>query len=119
ALSGLGSLPVEPLLRLGDGTAASLAGRIFGLQQKVHRALGALESLEKTHLLTLRKAREMLKAQGKDGIVRDLDGVIAQNEADSLTGMGADPSILILAGLGVWAGWKLWNWLKNRRAADA
>lgn len=112
-----GEIPLEPLLGLGDGTVMSLAGRIFDLQSQVRTALMLIESLQRTHAETLRRVREV--AGKNPEILKDLDGVIAANEADRVTGMGTDPAVFILAGLAAWFSWKLYRWISDRREVAA
>lgn len=112
-----GEIPLEPLISLGDGTVMYLAGRIFDLQSQVRTALMLIESLQRTHAETLRRVREV--AGKNPEILKDLDGVIAANEADRVTGMGADPAVFILAGLAAWFSWKLYRWIAGRREVAA
>ncbi|MCW5830681.1 MAG: hypothetical protein KIT79_15345 [Deltaproteobacteria bacterium] len=112
-----GELPLEPLLNLGDGTVTSLAGRIFDLQSRVRTALALIDSLQHSHAETLRRVREVVA--GKPEILKDLDGVIAANEADRITGMGTDPGIYILSGLAAWFSWKLYRWASKPKETSA
>lgn len=112
-----GELPLEPLLNIGDGSITSLASRILGLQSQVRVALVVIDSLQKTHSETLRRIRPLVTETPET--LKDLDGVIAANDADSITGMGADPSLFILAGLAAWFTWKAYRWIAEKKGADA
>lgn len=112
-----GEIPLEPFFNLGDGNITSLAKRIFDLQAKVRVALAVIDALQQTHTDTLRRVREVVA--GKPEALKDLDGVIAANDADKITNMGADPSLYILAGLAAWFSWKIYRWITEQKVASA
>lgn len=114
--AGLG-IPLEPVLRLGDGTFTNLASDFLTLNRKASDALALVRDIEKTHMDTLQRAREALRQHGLLDAVRDLDGVIAQNAADA-TQIGRDPSVVILVLLGLWAVWKVWGWYRGRKGSS-
>ncbi len=111
--AGMG-IPIDPLMRLGDGSLTDLATEFLALNQKAADALAGIKGIEKAHVETLMRAREVLRQKGLSEVVKDLDGVIAQNTADG-TRIAGDPSVWILGVLGLWAAWKIWGWFRSRR----